>query len=293
MAWYAAAGCRQMRSDGFPASLASSSWGTLPQLRYKYCPDELGRAYESAQFPFFGERSRSPRQRLYRLARAAADVRRLLHAKRPFTEPAAVLAYLSQYIHRVAISNQRLVALNEQADIFCCKDCRGKDLSKDDDGRAVQVYAPVPAACRARWISPHLSQRAACQCWAQGDLARLRAFLLCEVCWQMAYRRKRRNPTGPADIRRSMLWCGDAHHRVQLKPRSDGQLQLDDLKVWSQHFCLRAKRCCLARAAGTLNRSVILGSASAPIVHTFRCKSHAFDDNGCPGSFEFRFEKAA
>ena len=34
-------------------------------------------------------------------------------AKRPFAGPQAVLAYLSRYTHRVAISNSRLIALDE------------------------------------------------------------------------------------------------------------------------------------------------------------------------------------
>ena len=33
-------------------------------------------------------------------------------AKPPFAGPAAVLAYLSRYTHRVAISNRRLIALD-------------------------------------------------------------------------------------------------------------------------------------------------------------------------------------
>ena len=36
----------------------------------------------------------------------------------PFAGPKAVLAYLSRYTHRVAISNQRLVALDERGVTF-------------------------------------------------------------------------------------------------------------------------------------------------------------------------------
>ena len=35
----------------------------------------------------------------------------VVYAKRPFAGPAAVLAYLSRYTHRVAISNSRLLSL--------------------------------------------------------------------------------------------------------------------------------------------------------------------------------------
>ena len=36
----------------------------------------------------------------------------VVYAKRPFAGPAAVLAYLSRYTHRVAISNSRLLTMD-------------------------------------------------------------------------------------------------------------------------------------------------------------------------------------
>ena len=48
----------------------------------------------------------------------------VVYAKRPFAGPAAVLAYLSRYTHRVAISNQRLLALDERGVTFRWKDYR-------------------------------------------------------------------------------------------------------------------------------------------------------------------------
>ena len=56
-------------------------------------------------------RSRTPRRSRtvsLRLRRAEWVV----YAKRPFGGPAAVLAYLSRYTHRVAIANSRLIAFN-------------------------------------------------------------------------------------------------------------------------------------------------------------------------------------
>lgn len=47
-----------------------------------------------------------------------------VYAKRPFAGPAAVLAYLSRYTHRVAISNRRLLALDERGVTFRWKDYR-------------------------------------------------------------------------------------------------------------------------------------------------------------------------
>jgi len=48
----------------------------------------------------------------------------VVYAKRPFTGPAAVLAYLSRYTYRVAIANSRLIALDERSVTFRWKDYR-------------------------------------------------------------------------------------------------------------------------------------------------------------------------
>src|SRR5207244_8186377 len=50
----------------------------------------------------------------------------VVYAKRPFAGPEAVLAYLSRYTHRVAISNSRLVAVDERGVTFRWKDYRAK-----------------------------------------------------------------------------------------------------------------------------------------------------------------------
>ena len=48
----------------------------------------------------------------------------IVYAKAPFAGPEAVLAYLSRYTHRVAISNRRLIALDEAGVTFRYKDYR-------------------------------------------------------------------------------------------------------------------------------------------------------------------------
>ena len=47
-----------------------------------------------------------------------------VYAKPPFAGPEAVLAYLSRYTHRVAISNSRLIALDDTGVTFRYKDYR-------------------------------------------------------------------------------------------------------------------------------------------------------------------------
>ena len=53
-----------------------------------------------------------------------------VYAKRPFAGPEAVLAYLSRYTHRVAISNQRLLAFDERGVTFRWKDYREKGRTR-------------------------------------------------------------------------------------------------------------------------------------------------------------------
>src|SRR5947208_16280218 len=47
-----------------------------------------------------------------------------VYSKRPFAGPEQVLAYLSRYTHRVAISNSRRIAANETGVTFTYKDYR-------------------------------------------------------------------------------------------------------------------------------------------------------------------------
>jgi hypothetical protein len=53
-----------------------------------------------------------------------------VYAKRPFAGPKAVLAYLSRYTHRVAISNTRLIAHDGRGVTFHYKDYRTDDLAR-------------------------------------------------------------------------------------------------------------------------------------------------------------------
>jgi len=53
-----------------------------------------------------------------------------VYAKRPFAGPKAVLAYLSRYTHRVAISNARLIAHDGRGVTFHYKDYRADGLAR-------------------------------------------------------------------------------------------------------------------------------------------------------------------
>lgn len=56
------------------------------------------------------------------LAREATALPWVVYAKRPFAGPKQVLAYLSRYTHRVAISNRRLLCADDQSVSFAYKD---------------------------------------------------------------------------------------------------------------------------------------------------------------------------
>ena len=87
--------------------------------------EELAVAHRCGKLQFFGEHAGLANARAF--AAWLAPLRRcewVVYAKRPFAGPAAVLAYLSRYTHRVAISNQRLLALDERGVTFRWKDYR-------------------------------------------------------------------------------------------------------------------------------------------------------------------------
>jgi hypothetical protein len=93
--------------------------------------EELQRLHDGGALRFFGEHAV--------LADAAAfkawlaPLRKcewVVYAKRPFAGPQAVLAYLSRYTHRVAISNSRLLAMDERGVTFRWKDYRAKGKTR-------------------------------------------------------------------------------------------------------------------------------------------------------------------
>jgi hypothetical protein len=99
----------------------------LSRLFRRRFVEELGHAHAAGQLQFFGEHAALGDASAF--ARWLAPLRKcewVVYAKRPFAGPQAVLAYLSRYTHRVAISNSRLVALDERGVTFRWKDYRAK-----------------------------------------------------------------------------------------------------------------------------------------------------------------------
>lgn len=88
----------------------------------KFCAG-LRALYEQDALEFHGEMgSRAGPQAFEQLLRELQKPKWVVYAKRPFAGPKQVLAYLSRYTHRVAISNKRLLALDEQTITFAYKD---------------------------------------------------------------------------------------------------------------------------------------------------------------------------
>ncbi len=82
-------------------------------------------AHQAGRLAFFGDHAALVEPRAF--AAFPAPLRKtewVVYAKRPFGGPQAVLAYLSRYTHRVAISNRRLISADETGVTFTWKDYR-------------------------------------------------------------------------------------------------------------------------------------------------------------------------
>lgn len=93
--------------------------------------EELEKAHHLGQLQFFGDHV--PLGDASSFSDWLAPLRKcewVVYAKRPFAGPAAVLAYLSRYTHRVAISNSRLIRMDERGVTFKWKDYRAKGSTR-------------------------------------------------------------------------------------------------------------------------------------------------------------------
>jgi hypothetical protein len=81
--------------------------------------------HAAGDLEFFGSQAGLQDRRIF--LRRIARMRKknwVVYAKPPFAGPEAVLAYLSRYTHRVAISNSRLISLDDSGVTFRYKDYR-------------------------------------------------------------------------------------------------------------------------------------------------------------------------
>jgi hypothetical protein len=81
--------------------------------------------HAAGELAFFGNQAGLRERRAFmRLTTQLQKKNWVVYAKPPFAGPASVLAYLSRYTHRVAISNRRLISLDESGVTFRYKDYR-------------------------------------------------------------------------------------------------------------------------------------------------------------------------
>jgi hypothetical protein len=105
----------------------------LSRLFRRLFLEKLMAAHEAGALEFFG--THAPLAKPKAFVAFLAPLRKVewvVYSKRPFGGPAAVLAYLSRYTHRVAISNSRLISLDHNGVTFKWKDYRakGRDRAK-------------------------------------------------------------------------------------------------------------------------------------------------------------------
>ena len=103
----------------------------LSRLFRRLFLEKLRAAFDAGRLAFFASLARLTDAAVF--TRCLAELRRaewVVYAKRPFAGPAAVLAYLGRYTHRVAIANSRLVALAGDRVSFRWRDYRHHDKNK-------------------------------------------------------------------------------------------------------------------------------------------------------------------
>jgi hypothetical protein len=99
----------------------------LSRLFRRLFLDRLIAAHAAGRLEFFGDHAALAD--LQAFTAYLAPLRRVewvVYAKKPFGGPQAVLAYLSRYTHRVAISNSRLIACDRNGVSFRWKDYRAE-----------------------------------------------------------------------------------------------------------------------------------------------------------------------
>ncbi len=131
----------------------------LSRLFRRLFLEKLVAAHETGSLRFFGKLRRLADDRNFAgHLRPLRKIEWVVYAKRPFAGPEAVLAYLSRYTHRVAISNSRLIALDDHGVTFAWKDYRAKGrlrqkvmtLNTDEFIRRFLIHVPPTGFHRIR-----------------------------------------------------------------------------------------------------------------------------------------------
>ncbi len=116
----------------------------LSRLFRRLFLEKLAAAHEAGCLRFFGDlRHLADSQAFADHLSPLRKIEWVVYAKRPFTGSEAVLAYLSRYTHRVAISNSRLITLDDKEVSFNWKDYRAQGRE-----RYKTMALPIPEFIR-------------------------------------------------------------------------------------------------------------------------------------------------
>jgi hypothetical protein len=155
--------------------------GVLSRLFRRLVLEKLTAAHSAGALQFFGKHAALANGRAF--AAYLAPLRNskwVVYCKHPFGGPEDVLRYLARYTHRVAISNRRLIALDDKGVTFKWKDYRlegperyNKVMTLDTHEfiRRFLMHVLPPGFHRIRYYGFLTSQRRA------KNIARIRALL--------------------------------------------------------------------------------------------------------------------
>jgi hypothetical protein len=103
----------------------------LSRLFRRLFLEKLVAAHAAGRLQFFGAHAKlADRDAFARYLAPSRKAEWVVYSKRPFGGPEAVLAYLSRYTHRVAISNSRLLACDGDGVAFKYKDYRANGRAR-------------------------------------------------------------------------------------------------------------------------------------------------------------------
>jgi len=120
----------------------------LSRLFRRLFLEKLVAAHEDGRLHFFGDLCHLADSQAFDAYHSPLrKIEWVVYAKRPFAGPEAVLAYLSRYTHRVAISNSRLINLDDKKVTFKWKDYRAPNANGGRE-RYKTMALPIPEFIR-------------------------------------------------------------------------------------------------------------------------------------------------
>jgi hypothetical protein len=129
----------------------------LSRLFRRLFLEQLEQAFQNGKLQFFGELEQLRAQPAFSASiQPARETEWVVYAKPPFGGPQQVLEYLGRYTHRVAISNQRLLSMENGSVTFHWKDYRQPQkpkvmtLAADEFIRRFLVHVLPPGFKRIR-----------------------------------------------------------------------------------------------------------------------------------------------